>query len=99
MLAQQPDPVDFRKDIRHLAEPTGIKGYFSVLGADGPPKTFMGGSITARFMPRLSAPQIMHRNFAIIVAKDLTPLGIDRLRHLDRLIGRGDDRHALLWLD
>jgi hypothetical protein len=99
MLAQQPDPVDFRKDIRHLAEPTGIKGYFLAWRAARSPKTFMGGSITAKFMSRPGAPLITHGNLAIIVAKDLTPPWINLRRRLD-LVRRGDDdRHAMLLFD
>ena len=99
MLTQQPNLVDACEDIRQLAKLTGIKGYFPAFGAAGRPKTFLGGSITAKFMPRLSGPQITHGNLAIIVAKDLTPLWIDLLRSLDLLTGRGDDRHAVFLLD
>ena len=99
MLTQQPDLVDARADVRHLAKLTGIKGYFPDSGATGSPKTFMRSSITAKFMARSGAPQITHRNFAIIVAKDLTPLRVNMLRRLDLLTGRGDDRHAMLLFD
>ena len=83
MLTQLPDLVDFRKDIRHLAKLTGIKGYFPALGAEGGTKAFMRSSITAKLMPRLGAPQITHGNLAIIVAKDLTPLRVNLRRRLN----------------
>jgi hypothetical protein len=59
MLTQLPRLVDFREDIRQLTKLTGIKGYFPAFGAEGRPKTFLGGSITAKFMPRLSAPNTL----------------------------------------
>src|SRR5665648_947761 len=99
MLTQLPRLVDFRKDVWHLTKLTGIKGYFPTFGAEGGPKAFMRSSITAKLMPRLRAPQITHGNFAIIVAKDLTPLRVNRRRRLNLLIDRGDDRHAVLLLD
>jgi len=99
MLTQLPRLIDFREDIRHLTKLTGIKGYFPAFGAEGRPKTFLGGSITAKFMPRPGAPQITQQHLAIIVAKDLSPLRVNRRRRLNLLIDRGDDRHALLWLD
>src|SRR4030042_1497798 len=96
MLTQLPHLVDFREDIRQLTKLSGIKGYFPALGAEGRSKTFMRSSITAKLMSRLGAPQITHGNPTIIVAKDLTPLRVNRRRRLNLLIDRGDDRHAVL---
>jgi hypothetical protein len=99
MLTQQPRLADFREDVRHLAKLTAIKGYFPALGTAGRPQAFMRSRITAKFMPRLRAPQITQGNLTRISAKDLTPLRVNMLRRLDRLIGRSDDRHAVLLLD
>jgi hypothetical protein len=50
-------------------------------------------------MTRPGAPQITPRNLAIIVAKDLSPLRVNLRRRPNRLMDRGDDRHARPWLE